>query len=83
MGKAKIAITLDEKIVGRIDRLVRQRTFSNRSQAIEQAIEEKLSRLDRSRLAREAAKTRILNFERNSPRKGWKRIEQNGPNSKR
>ncbi len=56
MGKAKIAITLDEKIVGRIDRLVRQRTFSNRSQAIEQAIEEKLSRLDRSRLAREAAK---------------------------
>jgi len=56
MRKAKIAITLDEKIVDRIDRLVRQRTFSNRSQAIEQAIEEKLSRLDRSRLAREAAK---------------------------
>ena len=56
MGKAKIAITLDEKIVGRIDRLVRQRAFSNRSQAIEQAVEEKLSRLDRSRLAREAAK---------------------------
>ena len=56
MGKAKIAITLDENIVSRIDRLVRQRTFSNRSQAIEQAIEEKLSRLDRSRLAREAAK---------------------------
>jgi metal-responsive CopG/Arc/MetJ family transcriptional regulator len=56
MGKAKIAITLDEKIVVRIDRLVRQRTFSNRSQAIEQAIEEKLSRLDRSRLAKEASK---------------------------
>ena len=56
MRKAKIAITLDEKIVGRIDRLVRQRTFSNRSQAIQQAIEEKLSRLDRSRLSREAAK---------------------------
>jgi len=56
MGKAKIAITLDEKIVGRLDTLVRQRAFSNRSQAIEQAIEEKLSRLDRSRLAREAAK---------------------------
>ena len=56
MGKAKIAISLDKKIVGRIDRLVRQRAFSNRSQAIEQAVEEKLSRLDRSRLAREAAK---------------------------
>jgi mRNA-degrading endonuclease toxin of MazEF toxin-antitoxin module len=33
MGKVKVAITLDEKILGRIDRLVRQRTFSNRSQA--------------------------------------------------
>ncbi|MEW5818047.1 MAG: ribbon-helix-helix domain-containing protein [Spirochaetota bacterium] len=56
MRKAKIAITLDEKTVARLDRLVRQKAFSNRSQAIEQAIEEKLSRLDRSRLAREAAK---------------------------
>jgi metal-responsive CopG/Arc/MetJ family transcriptional regulator len=56
MGKAKIAITIDEKIVGRIDRLVKQRTFSNRSQAIEEAMREKLARLDKSRLAREAAK---------------------------
>jgi len=56
MGKAKIAITIDEKIVGRIDRLVKQRTFSNRSQAFEEAMHEKLARLDKSRLAREAAK---------------------------
>jgi metal-responsive CopG/Arc/MetJ family transcriptional regulator len=56
MRKAKIAITLDERIVGRLDRLVRQKAFTNRSQAIEQAIEEKLSRLDRTRLERECAK---------------------------
>jgi len=56
MAKAKIAITIDEKIVGRIDRLVKQRAFSNRSQAIEQAMHEKLARLDKSRLARECAK---------------------------
>jgi Arc/MetJ-type ribon-helix-helix transcriptional regulator len=56
MGKAKIAITLHEKIVGRIDRLVRQRAFSNRSQAIEEAVSEKLARLDKSRLAQESAK---------------------------
>jgi metal-responsive CopG/Arc/MetJ family transcriptional regulator len=56
MGKAKIAITIDEKIVGRIDRLVKQRTFANRSQAIEEAMHEKLARLDKSRLARETAK---------------------------
>jgi mRNA interferase MazF len=37
MCKAKIAITLDERIVGRLDRLVHQRAFANRSQAIEQA----------------------------------------------
>jgi len=56
MGKAKIAITIDEKIVGRIDRLVKQGAFANRSQAIEEAMHEKLARLDKSRLARETAK---------------------------
>jgi metal-responsive CopG/Arc/MetJ family transcriptional regulator len=56
MGKAKIAITIDEKIVCRIDRLVHKKTFANRSQAIEEALQEKLARLDKSRLAVEAAK---------------------------
>ncbi len=56
MAKAKIAITIDAVIVNRIDRLVKQKTFSNRSQAMEQAMHEKLARLDRSRLARESAK---------------------------
>ena len=56
MGKAKIAVTLDERIVGRLDRLVKQHTFPNRSQAIEAALQEKLERLDKTRLAREAAK---------------------------
>ena len=56
MGKAKIAITLDEKIVDRIDRLVEQETFSNRSQAIEIALREKLQRFDRTRLVRELTK---------------------------
>lgn len=56
MGKAKIAITIDERMVGRIDRLVRQKAFTNRSRAIEIAIQEKLKRIDRSRLAIESAK---------------------------
>ena len=56
MGKAKIAVTLDERIVGRLDRLVHQHAFPNRSQAIETALQEKLERMDKSRLAREAAK---------------------------
>jgi metal-responsive CopG/Arc/MetJ family transcriptional regulator len=56
MGKAKIAITIDEKIVLRIDNLVKQEAFVNRSQAIEEALRDKLNRMDRSRLARESAK---------------------------
>ncbi len=56
MGKAKIAVTIDAAIVHRIDKLVSDKTFANRSQAMEQAMHEKLARLDRSRLAREAAK---------------------------
>ena len=56
MAKSKIAITLDEEIVVRIDTLVRQRTYPNRSQAIEDAVRDKLTRMDRSRLAKEVSK---------------------------
>ncbi len=56
MSKAKIAITIDEPILARIDRLVTERVFSSRSQAIEAAVEEKIERLEHGRLARECAK---------------------------
>ncbi len=56
MGAAKVAISLDEQVLARVDRLVRQHAFPNRSKAIEEAVKEKLERLDRSRLARECAK---------------------------
>ena len=56
MARAKVAISLDENTLDRLDRLVKDQVFPNRSQAIQAAVEEKLSRLDRSRLARECAK---------------------------
>jgi len=56
MSKTKVAITIDSPILERVDRLVNQHVFANRSQAIEQAVEEKLERLEGSRLARECAK---------------------------
>lgn len=56
MSTTKIAITLDEKTVKRLDRLVKEQVFPNRSKAIQEAVEEKLKRLERSRLARECAK---------------------------
>jgi metal-responsive CopG/Arc/MetJ family transcriptional regulator len=56
MSRAKIAISLDEATLARLDRLVDEKIFSNRSRAIEEAVSEKLERLERSRLARECAK---------------------------
>lgn len=56
MGKEKIAVTLDREYIGELDRLVSERVFQNRSQAIQQAVSEKLLRLKRSRLATECAK---------------------------
>jgi metal-responsive CopG/Arc/MetJ family transcriptional regulator len=56
MPAAKVAITLEEQLLKRIDRLVAQRKFPNRSQAIQEAVRDKLDRLERGRLARECAK---------------------------
>jgi Arc/MetJ-type ribon-helix-helix transcriptional regulator len=56
MGRSKIAITLDEASVGELDRLVSEHRFPNRSLAIQEAVDEKLGRLSRDRLAHECAK---------------------------
>lgn len=56
MAKSKVAISLDESTLDRLDQLVKKQVFPNRSQAIEEAVEEKLARLERSRLAQECAK---------------------------
>ncbi|MGH8613485.1 MAG: ribbon-helix-helix domain-containing protein [Gammaproteobacteria bacterium] len=56
MSKRKVAITIERPLLERIDRLVAQAAFPNRSQAIEQAIREKLERLETDRLGKECAK---------------------------
>ncbi len=56
MGRSKVAISLDESTLNRLDKLVQKQVFPNRSQAIQEAVAEKLARLERSRLARECAK---------------------------
>jgi len=56
VGKAKIAVTIDDGTIQELDRLVDRRVYSNRSQAIEEAIKEKLARLRKTRLAEECAK---------------------------
>ena len=56
MGAAKVAITIEEELLRRVDRLVAEKRFPNRSRAIQDAVREKLERIDRGRLARECAK---------------------------
>lgn len=51
-----MAITLERAVLDRVDRLIEERIYPNRSRAIEEAVEEKLERLERNRLARECAK---------------------------
>jgi metal-responsive CopG/Arc/MetJ family transcriptional regulator len=56
MSSAKVAISIDEQLLRRVDKLVKEAVFRSRSEAIQKAVIEKLDRLDRGRLARECAK---------------------------
>ncbi len=56
MGTSKVAITLDKKLLDRIDRLVAERKFPSRSRTIQLAVQAQIDRLDQRRLARECAK---------------------------
>ena len=56
MPRLKIAVTLDGDALRRLDRLVHDGVFPNRSRALELAMQEMLERLERTRLSREAAK---------------------------
>ena len=56
MSVAKVAVSIDQTILAKLDQLVARKVFPNRSRAIEEAISDKLSRLEGSRLAIESAK---------------------------
>jgi len=56
MEKTKVAISIKRQTLNQLDRLVKDRVFANRSKAIQEAVEEKLSRLEHTRLAEECAK---------------------------
>ena len=56
MATSKIAITIDQNLLHRLDFLVKSHRFTNRSRAIQEAVAEKLARIEGSRLAQECAK---------------------------
>ena len=56
MSTAKVAITIEKNLLGKIDRLVKAHVFPNRSRAIQEAVTDKLARMDHRRLAQECSK---------------------------
>ncbi len=56
MSTAKVAITIEQDLLNRLDRLVKSHVFPNRSKAIQEAVSDKLDRLEHKRLAQECAK---------------------------
>ena len=56
MSTAKVAITIDDQLLEKLDLLVREKTYPNRSNLIQEAVREKLYRIGKSRLAKECAK---------------------------
>lgn len=56
---AKIAITIDSHLLLRLDALVEKHYFKNRSQAIQQVMQEQIEKLDHQRLAQECEKLDI------------------------
>ncbi|RLE30208.1 MAG: CopG family transcriptional regulator [Acidobacteria bacterium] len=56
MTTAKIAVSMDQETVKQLDRLVARGVFPSRSRAIQLAVQERLARISRDRLARECSK---------------------------
>ena len=56
MATSKIAITIDQNLLHRLEFLVKSQRFKNRSRAIQEAVAEKLARIEKNRLAQECAK---------------------------
>lgn len=46
MSTAKVAITIDENVLAKLDRLVKRKVFASRSQAIQEAISDKLEQVE-------------------------------------
>ena len=56
MSTAKVAITMEEDLLKQLDSLVKAHVFPNRSKAIQEAVSDKLARINHRRLAQECSK---------------------------
>ena len=69
MATSKIAITIDDKLLKQLDIMVKSKVYPNRSKAIQEAVADKLQRLERTRLAQECAKLNPV-YEQNMAEEG-------------
>jgi len=69
MAASKIAITIDDKLLKQLDNIVKTKVYPNRSKAIQEAVADKLYRLEKTRLAQECAKL-DPNYEQNIAEEG-------------
>ena len=56
MKSSKVAVSIEKQTLDELDELVKNRVFPSRSRAIQEAVQEKLSRMKKTRLAEECAK---------------------------
>ena len=56
MPKQKVAVTIEKDLIVKIDRLVSDGKYPSRSSAVEDAIIERMIKVEKSRLAEEVAK---------------------------
>jgi len=70
MSNAKVAISIDDQLLKKVDLLVREKVYPNRSNVIQEAVKEKLMRIDKTRLANECAKL-DANFEQSMAEEGF------------
>ncbi len=55
MSVTKIAISIDQNLLVRLDQFIRKLGVPNRSKAIQEAVREKIERFEKNRLARECS----------------------------
>lgn len=61
MNTVKIAITIDQELLYKLDQLVKKKRFPNRSKAVQEAVQDKIERLEKNRLSRECSKLSMEN----------------------
>ncbi len=59
MNVDKVTISIESDLLKRIDRMVKEKLYPNRSKVFQVAVSEKMDRFDRNRLARELSKVDI------------------------